>query len=354
MLYINRLVSGERYAVMDTDDGVETIVTYKELKNAVLKNKLDIKGVNIVSYPSLKATLGQQSGKPDRPRYSIEVSVYQPVEERSLKQVKNATVSGVNVIKNGDVVTGIKMTAIGQPVIVRLSDFGTKFDNYVFSKHPKSVQGLQLTLVFDDKIKCTARSFMYWQVFGNVDVTEVTDLRIINNIVSTMFKDHYAFAYIRDQMIARKETKDYIYGVMMLNGCQFNSYNTTMGGIDAVLASMSPEGVALVHQYCIKEFTGLGNCKFIFNGELHRLGDIAFHARSTVDFDSFEQWRDFIRDRENRYHSHLLQQLKVSSTLNNDMLTRLWNYLCYFEPAEPVKQEIIRFCCNAIKAIEQL
>lgn len=355
MLYISRLASGENYGVMDTDDGVEEIVSFKELKRIVLKDKVGIKGVSVVRHQTLKSLLGQTDGTVLRPEYSIEVEVYQPVAERSLKQVKNATISGVNVIKNGDIVTGIKVSAVGQPVTIRLSDFGTKFDNYVFSKHPRGISGLQLTFILDDSIKCTARSFMYWETYCTMDVSGVTDIRIINNLVSSMFKENYAFTYIRDQLIASKEIKDYIYGVMLLNGCEFKSYNATMGGIDAVRKSFDQAGVALLHKYCIKEFSGLSKCKFIFNcsgSGLSRAKTVASRARHEVDFSDFVQWRKFILDEADRYKSHLLSQLRQTTTLNKEMLLRLENYLKYFNVADPVKKEVVQFCCRAVEAIE--
>lgn len=352
MLYISRLASGENYGVMDTDDGVEEIVSFKELKRIVLKDKVGIKGVSVVRHQTLKSLLGQTDGTVLKPEYSIEVEVYQPVAERSLKQVKNATISGVNVIKNGDVVTGIKVSATGKPVTIRLSDFGTKFDGYVFSKHPRGISDLQLTFILDDSIKCTSRSFMYWEVYCKMDISEVTDIRIINNLVSPLFKDNSAFIYIRDQLIASKEIKDYIYGVMLLNGCEFKSYNATMGGIDAVRKSLSQAGVDLLHKYCIKEFSGLGNCKFIFNSDLSRAKKVASRARSEVDFGDFVQWRNFLLDEAGEHKSHLLAQLRQITTLNKEMLSRLEKYLKYFNAADPVKKEVVQFCCRAVEAIE--
>ena len=51
MLYMSRIIKGrtEKYGIVDTDDGVETIVTRAKLRKIVIEDGIVIDGVRIIN-----------------------------------------------------------------------------------------------------------------------------------------------------------------------------------------------------------------------------------------------------------------------------------------------------------------
>lgn len=173
MLFISRRVGYSGYGVVDTDDGVEEIVTGTALYDVPSELRKSIKGVleNTEAAP-------QKAFRP-----------WQDPDSRSLLQTKTSTLHNVDVTVWGDMVTDIVMRNT-QIEVIRLSDFGTRCADCVFvgNNRPKRHR---LTLILDDKVELNLLSFKILQFadkYVNAGVSSigvVFDLREVRKRLRT-------------------------------------------------------------------------------------------------------------------------------------------------------------------------
>lgn len=159
MLYISRYFGVGRYGVVDTDDGVEQVVTKKELVNS-LNLGCEIRGASDENT----------------------IRVYQPTETRSQLQVKTYALLRVDIKTYKDCIVDISFdpNQITNPVTLRLSDYGKKCGDYLLA-YTKQAAKHKVTLILDDKIGFGKKSF--WippsnnlEAFGlNIDIRELCD-----------------------------------------------------------------------------------------------------------------------------------------------------------------------------------
>ena len=147
MLFVSRYIGTDKYGVVDTDDGVEEVVTLNDIEHAVLQQGLEINGAVIHrDFPQRDGGKGHKwldyakpfqddSSKTSFQEYvkreqSVEVNVY------------NSTITCIHAANR----------RIRRPVSIRLSDFAPAIGDCVLS--PNATVGRHiLTLVFDDKLK---------------------------------------------------------------------------------------------------------------------------------------------------------------------------------------------------------
>lgn len=136
MLYISRRIGANKVGVVDTDDGVEQIISLYQFGSSMYK-KLGVRGCTF--------TGGYQSGAIVLP--------YQPDETRSPVQLKARLLTGVDIKVYNDIVTNINLsTVLNPPVTIRLSDFGSKCSDCLLFGNGENIGRHIITLVFDDKI----------------------------------------------------------------------------------------------------------------------------------------------------------------------------------------------------------
>lgn len=135
MLYISRRIGANKVGVVDTDDGVEQIISLYQFGSSMYK-KLGVRGCTF--------TGRYQSGAIVLP--------YQPDETRSPVQLKARLLTGVDIKVYNDIVTNINLsTVLNPPVTIRLSDFGSKCSDCLLLGNKDTGRHI-ITLVFDNKI----------------------------------------------------------------------------------------------------------------------------------------------------------------------------------------------------------
>lgn len=153
MLYISRHISPSTYGVVDTDDGVESEVSAGDLMELV--GLLDIKGVERArNQDGSPITFGGNA-------LLKEVRPYQPVETKSVQQMKLQMLSHIEVVTYGSIISCIywKPYEVHRPVSIRLSDFGAECAGFMLFNN-RSCDKHICTLILDDKLSFSKDTFL--------------------------------------------------------------------------------------------------------------------------------------------------------------------------------------------------
>lgn len=200
MLYISRRVGRNTFGVVDTDDYVEEVVSWKDIEEAVLVRGLDIVGIKKTSINSL----------------SYDVDVYQNPAFAKSVQGKASVLYGVNIKVSGTEIVDISVPAdLRVPLVrIRLSDYGQSLSKRILNDNIVIKGDKKLILVLDDSIKVMNKSFENISHLSGrlkLDVTEVTNERIlINAYASDNYRD------IDMYMMDNIERLDFYLGVGIL------------------------------------------------------------------------------------------------------------------------------------------
>lgn len=182
MLYISRCVLADQdlgiedsqkdrnlqFGVVDTDDGVETIVPFPELEDIFRKNRLAIKGM-------------QTSGP-----IITDIEPYQLPDTYSRLQTKLALFHNIQTTVYKNILTSMvwNRRMLHPGAIIRLSKLCTECADNVFWR-PDICGKHLVTLVFDDKVKFNKQSFapfaMYTGGIGVEGFGVLYDLRELHN-----------------------------------------------------------------------------------------------------------------------------------------------------------------------------
>lgn len=187
MLYVSRYIGYEEYGVVDTEDGIEEVTRISQLVDIVNY------GVHIEGVHSHLTSSGQYS-------FLDYVEPYQHPDFLTQLQVKTNLMRNVEVVVWKDMITCIKVRgrAISEPVILRLSDFGTEIGDCIFKSNACN-RSHKLTLILDDKIEnVTGISFCLPSVADGLsvgvdgvgvvlDVREVRSDAIIDIVYRSIF-----------------------------------------------------------------------------------------------------------------------------------------------------------------------
>ena len=187
MLYISRRVIQDAemddslsFGVVDTDDGVETIVSEDQLEYIVNELHISVKGVA------------------DERRFGLIVHPYQVPSTASRLQVKFKTLEKISLLTYNNAVTDVywKSDELRHDVQLRLSDFGDQLDD-VFLYSKMEDKGPLVTFVLDDKLM-VIRAYAFhsgvmspsfvreapgWVSFGmKFDLREMTRESMVENV----------------------------------------------------------------------------------------------------------------------------------------------------------------------------
>lgn len=175
MVFISRLISIDRFGVVDTDIDDETVASKKQLQEAIKA------GANIL-------------GAEDTER----IKSYQPVETKSLLQVKYKTLYNIDVTTYKSIITGItwNKATVSKPVEVRLSDFGTICGPYLIMFNERCPVE-KVILILDQKITFGKNTFWIPPLGNIADYGMFADARELSNDAAlTLYKSvHFTFAH---------------------------------------------------------------------------------------------------------------------------------------------------------------
>lgn len=185
MLYVSRRMENG-IGVVDTDDGSEEFWYGTEVATHVLDGELKVEGVTTTLEPSTGRLVSL-------------ISPYQLPEQITPLQTKLKLLYGVDVTVWNGMITSIfaDFDRISVPVTVRPSDFGTCCSDHLLGCI-KPARCHKLTIVLDDKVSWTRRSFTtsvpdfrYFPTYNRYgvvfDVREVTNKKLTEFIYSRVY-----------------------------------------------------------------------------------------------------------------------------------------------------------------------
>lgn len=171
MLFVSRMAGAAMFGVVDTDDGVENICTMDGLKEAVIDNGIDIKGVMLadgVEGPYIRLVIP-----------------YQDKRYQTALQAKTKTLQGVEVRVYNREITALLLdwTVLKNGTRVRLSDFGDYMCEYLPIRWSKNkLSGKQVIFVLDDKFEISGESCCIGNAGVVFDISEVTKPQTIEYV----------------------------------------------------------------------------------------------------------------------------------------------------------------------------
>lgn len=336
MLYISRIISQKRYGVVDTDTGVETVMSGAEIRNLVEVHGKEIKGVAVSDFD------GQVMG---------DITVWQPQETISRLQVKARAIYGVVVKMNGDQVTNISIPRSMDCGRVKLSDLGKKFCASVFQG--SEING-SVTFVLDDSIEVVKDTFRGWWGLDKVhmDLSAVRD----NAILTAVFEDNFLNGHIMTtelpnvpvRIIESQDMRGHAIALYVLNGGYLNSSRISF--IRSLMLDVSPAAKAFVDKKYRRKFINLGKRSVTISGgafasDLELLREVAkiVHASDCV---TFNDWLEMT------YKYDFIESVEHIVDVNYILLMKLYNYVIFFDPDDAIKNAFVNVCKKSLDAIE--
>lgn len=335
MLYVSRYVGQTKYGVVDTDDGVETVVTYQDLTEYVINNGLDIKGV----------TIGYTVRKRRRVPYLSSVKVYQNDSFLTGKQAKTKTLRGVDIISNNGQIAQINVGADGlkQPVRIKLSDFGTSCGEYIF-KHMPFLSNNALTIELDDNVAVGAKTLKYFVNRGVVlDMTAVTNPKVVEYVAHELSSQDRWLERSTVSVIDTPQRMDFYIAETILN--------RPMNGVPKIksISDVVSDPIAvnaLITKKHRSEFKGVSRAQFIASKSIKWANDTKRFVNWLASYGCLTK-SDNYETLVNRSCLGVLACLRECSTCNNNVLLRFENYLRYFTPTEEIQNAFIQLFHSA-------
>lgn len=195
MLFVSRLIGATNYGVVDTDDGVEEIITDVDLIR-ITKLGLEIKGIDADGF----------------------ARCYQDPLTMSLLQIKTNAIDGVSVFVYKDYITSIRRSApsLRPGTRIRLSQFGKRFSDYVLEQ-VMDWNKIDLVLVVDDQFELTYPSTNIAPMFGVAfDITEVTNEEAAQAIYSS-YRRYSSSLKLSEFCIDRPDRMNYQQALLALS-----------------------------------------------------------------------------------------------------------------------------------------
>lgn len=167
MLIVSRVINGTTVGILDTDDGVETLVSRGELDDIVFKHGLHIAGVGVGVEMSF---FGAQSD------YIADIEVQQDMSQVTSFQAKMKTMVGVDIRVFNDEITAIFLDedVIRSNTVIRLSDFGHKMNWGLQVRWRKEYHDKFVTLKYDDKLELDGKPIIN-RFHTITDLTDLSD-----------------------------------------------------------------------------------------------------------------------------------------------------------------------------------
>lgn len=175
MYYVSRRGYPNFCFVVDTEDGVESLVSYTDLAYATERMGLDVKGA-ILSYSAF--------GGSDI-RHVSDVQPYQPEETKSKLQIKTSLLYDTDILVYGNEITSITVREPKSIAKIRLSDFGECVGSYVLDTCRFSDKN-KIVLVLDNKLTFSRQAFQTSGGFAPYDFGVALDIHELNDIAARL------------------------------------------------------------------------------------------------------------------------------------------------------------------------
>lgn len=330
MLYLSRYI-GDKYGIIDTDDNVETVVTWQELRRILLL------GINIVG---VDYAIVNGFGRKKRILNVFGIEPYQEASSVTGRLAKLKALSGVDIRLRGDTIISISWNAdtIKKGIRVLLSDYGSALGDRAFD-NSRYKADTEVTFILDDKVRTTKASFTnFFSSCSVLDITEVTNQKTINNIYSAFIdqaKRSSIINFIDDHII--DADADRLRGYQAIGAVY--SFNHPSGVV------FTEEDKEFVSDHFRDMFLRLCHSKIAFAETPKAKMMLQLHLvtlRKHIDF-WYSTQSDFTTV-FNKDGCRILRILQEASMLNPKSLWLLTSYLTIFRSDGEIKSAYVDFC----------
>lgn len=337
MLYVSRYVGQTKYGVVDTDDGVETVVSFQDLADYVLVDGLDIKGVNI------DYIVRRNKQVP----FVRSITVYQEGSFLTARQAKTKTLKGIDVIVNNGRIAQITVGNGGlkQETRLKLSDYGTSCGEYIL-KNLNYLRDNRLIIELDDGIAVGPKTFKYYVNRGVVlDMTAVKNSKTVEYIAHELSSSERWLENPIAPVIDTPQRMDFYIAETILN----RSINS-LPQIKSIRELVSdPVAVnALIAKKHRSEFKGVSRAQFLPGRYFRGARDTKRFVGWLAGFGWLTKCDNY-ETLVNKNCINILACLRECSTCNNNVLLRFENYIRFFTPTDEIKKAFVQLCQSAGK-----
>lgn len=342
--YVSKKIGMRKFAVMNTDDGLEEELTWDEIETATCKLGIHIEGVS---------TRGWHGGAAN-PLVIDKVEVSIPVAAKSLRSVKLKALTGVDISVSGDCIVSVDwvLPADKKMRAVRFSDYGTSCGANLFSKKvvdwymPK--EPAYLTVILDDKIDVHPKTFKGIHSTDVVfDLREVTKPTIVEAVYLEVIQCITYTADIRRKVQDNLERLDFWIGVRVVNSGLIGSSNEQklsdcVFDTEAVTKKVYARYGKDFAKVCSKYVPKIENYEYrndALSVYLNRLLGVKRPVLSCNDFDAL--WAEF----SDRTQECCMLNIIKNHTVGGEpkALHRLRNFIRYFGVNNEIKKNFVTF-----------
>lgn len=310
MLYVSKILEDGGYIVTDDIDNKEYYFDIDAIHNYVDR----IKGVIFKK----KRVHGE--------RVIDKIEVCKPKEGLDAQLAKAKFLSGAHIVMEIDELIGISVQPPNGVAQVRLSDFATKLGemilfNYVFTG--------SVTLILDDSLQFDKRTFDGWYGKVKLNLKEVTKMSAVDMILyDSMFEDFALlgrYPSLETEIIDIPERKGYAQALWLLSTSFDNDNQYAFA--KKLIDEMHPNVSALVAKRYRRRFINL--CKR------------AIKLQSYLYIDEVNR---VIRSLKTGYNCYeFVHSLSSVIDIDTRMLTKLYNYITFFDADKDIKAACVDF-----------
>ena len=332
MLYVSRYLGNDNYGVVDSDDGVETIVTAEEILHYIKDLNLEIAGVVPVRKGRWKKIIGILDIRP----YAF---------KRSGLQLKTQMLLGVDVGVYDDEITEVNINnEVAQEMVrVRVSDFAHRMYWGTPVRWSKWGQS-HIVFVLDDSVTMWGEypRLNNWAIHW--DISEVTNVHLMHEVYLELAAYHYDRCAYDDCVINTPE-RDAFWRFWFDLKQKTNRFRV-IDDVVKLLPDRDTLGVAIYEE---------------FKGEFHNLPDNIDKNRT----------KEALLGRARALFSTVQPSLETYDTLleNSDIIFGILNskkrkkyaslyrfekYIKLFETTEDVKLIYVRLCWKVYSVIMEV
>jgi len=334
MLFVSRRLPSQCFGVVDTDDGVETIVPIDELGSIVSDFGIDVKGVSIDTFPN-------------GTKYVCEVLIQQDPTKITAQQAKFRTLYDTKVIVYNGELVGIHVGEKAKyPISINVSSFANKISSLTqFWWDDDSRVDVGIVLVFDDSVEITGGILPVGEIYGlKFDISGITDSGVANSFYHKMLEEaDDMYSEIREYIEDREDRFDIWTCISLLSVLLYDSKD-----IDAIARKYGKGFISQrIEELLIDEFERLRGIE-LSGSQVKRISTSPY---SELTFNTMMMRSIFSRARQSKsfeflkkYFWDFFDLLLVLDGLDIPAIRRFMQYVKYLDCSERVQRIYIEVC----------
>lgn len=317
MFYVSKVVGRRKYAIMDTEDGIEQVLDVNEIIEA-LETGIDIEGINYKRFGTGRVSIN----------YIIPIS-----ETKNVKALKALMLQGVSMEISGDTLVSIYLDSATVDSNLVLSKYCSNVADYVVRyKWGEHIQHTnhKVTIILDDKVTFSAKSFKDADSCRNAifDIRQMTNETLINNLYKSCFSTDYRDPHLHNIIDNNQSRLNfYILERFFNKSYYFTPHDITKNYTDAFADEKARQ---MLTKYYKREFINLSKNPYTWqHGSTGKQGFIQNVMSRGVSFSSKDIGNAEILLRHSNYY-YLLFYLGRATTSNSNKLERFFKYMMLY------------------------